>query len=328
MNRATSILGLLIGLAACLPCVAQTSSSASFLDKPVRLIVPYPPGGGGDVVFRLITEPLAARLGRPVYMDYKPGASGTIGLNALAHSPADGYTLGVGSSDAIALAPNYYPKLGYDPIKDLQPIAIVAEMPLVLMVRTESPIKSYKDLVQMAKAKPGSISYGTPGAGSAPNIMGALLAKDSGIEITHIPYKGTAPAIQDMLGGQVDAVITSGFDSVPLEKARRARTIVVTGTQRYPLLPNTPTAREMGSNSLDDLKVWFGIFSPSSVPKPMIERYAKEIDQIINKNDFKARSADLGFVPIRITPEEFVSRVRADTVRLANLVKRTGVKPD
>lgn len=328
MKTNQKLLALLIGFATAITSIAQTSLPKDYPTKPIRLVVPYAAGGGGDSVFRLITEPLAARLGQPVYFDYKSGAGGTIGLNTLSKSEPDGYTLGVGSSDAVALAPNYYPKLGYDPIKDLYPMAIVAEMPLVLLVKADSPLKSFRDLLKMGSEKPGSITYGTPGAGSAPHIMGALLSKGSGVELTHIPYKGTAPAIQDLLGGQVAAIITSGFDAVPLEKAGRVRTLVLTGTQRYPLLPNTPTAKEFDIDLVDDLKVWFGVFAPASISKSVADKLAREIDQVISTAHFKERAADLGFVPIRITPEQFKARVRADTIRLAAFVRRTGVKPE
>jgi tripartite-type tricarboxylate transporter receptor subunit TctC len=228
----------------------------------------------------------------------------------------------VGSSDAVALAPNFYPKLGYKPDKDLQPIAIVAEMPLVLMVKADSPITSLKDLIRRAKADPGSITYGTPGRGSSPHLMGVLLAKGAGIELSHIPYKGTAPAITDLFGGHVAVVVTSGFDSVPLEKAGRVRTLAVTGTKRYPLLPATPTIH------VDDLMVWFGLFAPAGIPRPIVDRLSREIDDIVAKDEYKNRAAELGFVPIRTTPDKFMARMRSDMARLASMVNRTGVKPE
>lgn len=323
------VASLLCGMAfALIAIVHPAAADEKYPAKPIKLIVPYPAGGGGDAVFRLVTEPLAARLGQPVYFDYKAGAGGTIGLNALAKSEANGYSLGVASSDAVALAPNFFTKLPYDPQKDIQPIAIVAEMPLVLLVKADSPIGSFKELLKMGFEKPGTITYGTPGAGSSPHIMGALLSKGSGVELTHVPYKGTAPAIQDLLSGQVSAIITSGFDSVPLEKAGRVRTILVTGTQRYPLLPNTPTAKEAGIDLVDDLKVWFGIFAPSAVPKPVIDRLSREIAQIISTEKFKVKSAELGFVPVRISPDQFRARLRDDTLRLAAFVRRTGVRQE
>lgn len=322
------VAALAIGLSALPGSWAQAPDARAYPTKPVRLVVPYAAGGGGDAVFRLVTEPLAARLGQPLYFDYRAGAGGTIGLNLLSKAEADGYSLGVGSSDAVALAPNYHARLGYDPQKDLLPIAIVAEMPLVLLVKADSPIKGYKDLVKMAADKPGSVTYGTPGSGSASHIMGALLASGSGVEFTHIPYKGTAPAIQDLLGGQVTTIITSGFDAVPLDKAGRVRALAVSGTQRYALLPKTPTAREQGVDLVDELKVWFGVFAPAGVSKAIVGRLAREIDQIISTEQFKTRSAELGFVPIHTTPEQFQLRVQEDTTRLAALVRRTGVKPD
>lgn len=304
------------------------ATSAAYPTKPIRVIVPYAPGGGGDTVFRTITEPLAVRVGQPVVMDYHAGAGGTIGLGVLAHAAADGYSIGIGSSDAVALAPNFYPKLGYDPLKDLAPVAIVAEMPLVLMVRTDSPIRSVADMLAKATARPGSISYGTPGRGSSPHIMGELLARGARVELNHIPYKGTGPAIQDLLGGHVDSVVVSGFDSVPLEKAGRVRTLAVTGTQRYVLLPQTPTFRESGVATLDDLRVWFGLFAPASTPRSSVDRLSTEIAAIVSTDEFSRRASELGFVPVKATPDEVRQRVRADVANLADMVKRTGVKPD
>lgn len=308
--------------------LAQGSNPAIYPDKSIRVIVPYAPGGGGDTVFRLITDPLGANLGKPVVMDHKAGAGGTIGLEVLARSAADGYTIGVGSSDAVALAPNFYPKLGYAPNDDLQPIAIVAEMPLVLLVKADSSITSLKSLIEMARAKPGSVTYGTPGKGSSPHLMGELLARGAGVELTHVPYRGTAPAITDLLGGHVGAVVTSGFDAVPMEKAGRVRTIAVTGSKRYPLLPNTPTIKEFGIDSVDDLKVWFGLLAPAGIPRPILDKLFREIDSIIAKDEFKSRAAELGFVPIRDTPDQFKTRVRNDIERFASMIARTGVKPE
>jgi len=304
------------------------AGATAYPSKPIRVIVPYAPGGGGDTVFRTLTEPLAVRVRQPVFMEHHAGAGGTIGLDVLAHAAPDGYSIGVGSSDAVALAPNFYPKLGYDPQKDLVPIAIVAEMPLVLMVKAESPIQSLPDLLASARAKPASVSYGTPGRGSSPHIMGELLARGAKVELNHIPYKGTGPAIQDLLGGHVDAVVVSGFDSVPLEKAKRVRTLAVTGTQRYPLLPQTPTFRESGVDTLDDLRVWFGLFAPAGTPRAAVERLSGAIDAIVATEEFSRKASELGFVPIRATPEQVRERVRTDIAKLAEMVKRTGVKPD
>lgn len=308
--------------------LAQTSSgaAAAYPDKPIRLIVPYAAGGGGDAVFRTITEPLAIRMGKPIYFDYKPGAGGTIGMDVLAHSAPDGYSIGVGSSDALALAPALFPKLPYDAHKDMTPISIVAEMPLVLLVRADSPITSFEDLLKTARAGLKPVSFGTPGHGSSPHVMGELLAKAAKVELTHIPYKGTAPAINDLLGGQVTAVITSGFDAVPLEKAGRVRTIGVTGTKRYPLLPGTPTFQERGIEDVNELLVWFGLFAPANTPQPIIDKLSAGVTAILGRDDFRVRAAELGFVPVVLTPESFKARVRADIDRLAAMVARTGVK--
>lgn len=301
---------------------------AAYPTKPIRVIVPYAPGGGGDTVFRTITEPLGARLGQPVFMEHHPGAGGTIGLGVLARSAPDGYTLGVGSSDAVALAPNFYPRLGYEPQKDLSPIAIVAEMPLVLMVKADSQIGSLTDLIARARAKQQPVSYGTPGRGSSSHLMGELLARGAGIELTHVPYKGTGPAIQDLLGGHVDALVVSGFDSVPLQKAGRVRTLATTGTKRYALLPETPTFKEEGIDTLDDLRVWFGLFAPSGIPRQYAAQISKALDSIVATEEFAARASELGFIPVRDNPDQVRDRVRSDITKLAALVRRTGVKPD
>lgn len=328
MKISRRLFALCVGLSASSVGLARSQPPNGYPNKPIRLVVPYTTGGGGDAVFRLVTEPLAARIGQAIYFDYKPGAAGTIGLNTLSKSDADGYSIGVGSSDAVALAPNYYQKLAYDPIKDLRPIAIVADMPLVLLVKADSPLKSFEALIKMATERPGSVAYGTPGAGSSSNIMGVMLSKGAGVELTHVPYKGTAPAIGDLLGGHVTAIITSGFDAVPLEKAGRVRPLVLTGSHRYPLLPNTPTAKELGIDLVDDLKVWFGLFAPAGTSTPIVDMLWREIDQIVATEHFRTRAAELGFVPIRTTPEQVEARVRADTTNLAAFVRRTGVKPE
>lgn len=334
MKRRTTALAGLLGLALSLSALAQVPAAPSpagapgYPDRVIRVVIPYAAGGGGDAVFRMITDPLAASLGKPVLMDYHAGAGGTIGVELLARSAPDGYTIGVGSSDAVALAPNFYPRLGYDPAKDLQPIAIVAEMPLVLMVKADSPFTSLKDLLQAAKAKPGSVTYGTPGRGTSPHLMGELLARGAGVELVHVPYKGTAPALTDLFGGHVMAVVASGFDAVPLEKAGRVRTLSVSGNQRYPLLPKTPTIKEQGISGADDLLVWFGLFAPANIPRPVLDRLSREIDQIIAKPEFKTRAAELGFVPIRTTPDQFKTRVKADLASFSQMVKRTGITPE
>lgn len=307
-----------------LPAMASDNYPA----KPVRVVVPYAPGGTGDLVFRLITDPLGARLGQPFVMDYHAGAGGTMGVNAVAQATPDGYSIGVGSSDAVALAPHFYQKLGYSPLTDLAPIAIVAEMPLVLVVRSDSPFRTLAEFLQAAGAKPGTISYGTPGHGSSPHIMGELLSRNAGVELTHVPYKGTGPAIQDLLGGHIDAIVVSGFDSVPMEKAGRIHPLAVTGGQRYPLLAQTPTFQESGVDGLNDLRVWFGLFAPSATPDAIIGRLSAEIDSIISTPEFIDRAAELGFVPVRATPGEVRQRVQDDVRHFADMIRTTGVRPD
>lgn len=235
------------------------------------MILPYAVGGGGDAVLRTLTDPLGKTLGQPIYMDYKAGAGGTIGLDAVAHSAPDGYTIGIGSSDAVAMAPNLFPKLNYDPRKDLKPIAIVAEMPLVLMVKADSPHQTLQDLLKDAKAQPRAISSGTPRPGSSPHLMGELLGRSAGVRLVHVPYKGTAPAIIDLFGSSVSCVIVSGFDSVPLQKAGRVRTLAVTGSARYPLLASTPTRPRSASRvspASTTLLSGSASWAPAQSPRP------------------------------------------------------------
>ena len=306
---ATLTLGLAPGLAA-----AQAWPS-----KPITLVVPFPPGGSSDVLARSLTGPLSQSLGQPVIVESRPGAGATIGADYVAKAKPDGYTLLMGAVHHT-IATSVYRKLPYDFEKSFAPITTVALVPNVLTVNAKSPATDTKSLIALAKASPGKLSFGSNGNGTVQHLIGTQFASLAGVDILHVPYKGSAPLTTDLLGGQVDMSFDTLTPLVPHIKGGKLRALAVTTAKRSSTLPDVPTLAESGMKDFN-LGTWFGILAPAATPQDIVTRLNAEMVKIIQSPDFKKRMEEVGADPVGDTPAQMAAQIRDDTARFAKLVK-------
>lgn len=316
---------LCAGVAAALSIVAgNAAAQANFPTRPVTLIVSAAPGGTTDIAARLIAQPLGQALGQSVVVENKPGASGGIAAQAVARATPDGYTLLLQYSGFQVITPNITPNLGWDPIKDFSPVANVLSAPQLVVVRPDLPINSLKELVAYAKANPGKLNYASSGNGSLQQVATELLNQMAGTQITHIPYKGTGPALNDLLGGAVDMTITTPPPLLGQIAAGKLRALAVTGSTRLPSLPNVPTAAEAG---FPDLLVssWFAMYAPAGTPQPVVDKIAGEIQKIMKTDAFRQKAADQGAEATFMGPKELGAYTQQELDRWNKVVKAANI---
>ena len=308
-------------------CIAGGSAWAqAWPSKPISLVVPFPAGGTTDVLARAVGQELSKSLGQPVVVESKPGAGATLGADFVVKSKPDGYTLLMGAVHHT-IASSVYKKLPYDFQKDLAPVTTVALVPNVLVINPNVAAKNTKELLALAKANPGKLTYGSNGNGTGQHLIGAQFESMGGVELLHVPYKGSGPLTTDLLGGQ----ITMSFDTItPVLshiKAGKLRALAVTTAKRSPALPDVPTLDESGLKGFN-LGTWFGILAPANTPRDVVVRLNAEIVKIVNAPDFKKKMEDIGAEPIGNTPEQMAKQIKDDTERFAKLVKDAGVSID
>lgn len=296
-------------------------------NKPIKLVVPFPAGGGTDIFARVIGNKLAETLKWVVVVDNKPGAGGNIGIDAVAKSPPDGYTIGLGQTSNLAINPSLYAKLPYDPLKDLVPIVLVADAPLVLVVPANSPFKTVADVVAAAKKKPGDVTFGSPGNGTVAHLTGELFQMAAGVKFQHIPYKGSAQALTDLMGGQVQAYMSSIPTALSHIKGGKLRALAVTSPKRVPSLPDVPTIAEAGYKGFD-ANTWFGLVAPAGTPAPIVTKINAEVNRILKMPDVKEKFAAEGGGPIGGSSQEFAALLKSDYVKWGKVVKDSGAKLD
>lgn len=274
------------------------AAAQAFPGKPLKIVVPFPPGGSTDLLARRIGEKLAAALGQPVVVENRPGAGGATGSVEVARAAADGHTMLFGVTGTHAISPAINPKLGYDPRADFAAVAIVVSAPLVVVVRAESPHKTLADLLTWARANPQRLTHGSPGNGTTMHLTGEMFALATGSTLTHVPYKGSAPATQDLLGGQIEAMFSDLLVALPLVQGGKLRALAVTSRQRHPLLPAVPTMAEADARQLGDFESlsWQGLFVPAGTPAPVLERLNAEVVKALRAADLKDFFAERGFV--------------------------------
>jgi tripartite-type tricarboxylate transporter receptor subunit TctC len=298
----------------------------SYPSKPVRMILPFPPGGPTDIVGRLVAQKLQEQIGQPVVSDSRPGASGNVGLELASKSAPDGYTI-VLSSPVIALSPHLYTKLNYDPMKDLAPISLVGAVRNVLVVHPSVPARTVKDLVLLARKAPGRLNYGSGGIGTTTHLAPELLKSLEKLDIVHIPYKGSGVALIGLASGQVDMEILAVPAAVGQIQAGRVRALAVLAPQRAVQLPNVPTAKESGYPDFD-ISVWYGILAPAATPRDVITRLNAELNKAVSANDMKEKFTTNGVDAIGGTPEQFRDFIRSESVRFGKVIKDAGIKPE
>lgn len=305
-----------------LPGFAQ----ATYPNRPIRFIVPYPPGGGTDIVARLVAQKMTQSMGQTVVVDNKGGASTIIGTEALAKAEPDGYTFGL-ITDSHAINPTFFKKLPYDSEKDFEPVSQLVFVPLVLVVNPSLNVKTLPELIAAAKARPGRINYASPGNGSPHNLAMEWLKSLAGIHMTHIPYKGVAPALADLVAGQVDVMFTGTSSAYPYVKSGKLVALAVSSASRQPSFPDTPSVAEAALPAFDFM-TWYGTAAPAGTPKEITARLSHEIALALAQRDVRDRLATLGVVAAPSSPQEFGAFLRKHTESLAKLVKLTGHKPE
>lgn len=308
-----------LGVASAVSAGAQTYPA-----KPVRIVVPFPAGGGVDLTARTVGQKLTDYLGQQVVVDNRAGAAGTIGAEHVAKSAPDGYTLLVAGPGSVAVAPLLFPKLGYNPLKDLAPVTMLVTMPYIIVAHPSVPAKNAGELIKLAKANPGKLNMASGGAGTGQHLAGELFNVMAGIRMIHIPYKGTAPAIADIMGGHADLTF-SDPSVLPQLHAGRLNVIGVTSKKRYPPLPNVPTVDESGLPGFDALN-WYPLMAPAGTPRDLIARLNAEAIKALNAADVREKLMAQGLIPTPMTPEELGQFIRDDYERWARVVKAANVK--
>jgi tripartite-type tricarboxylate transporter receptor subunit TctC len=317
-----SLLVLGLALALALDAAAQT-----YPTKPIRLIVPFPPGGSADILARAIGQKAGEGLGQSLVIENRPGAGTAIGAEALAKSPPDGYAIMIGTVSSHAINPAVNPKLPFDPVKDFTPVSLVASIPFAMVVHPSVPAKTVQEFIALARAKPGTLNYSSAGNGTSNHLAGELLKSMARIDIVHIPYKGSAPALNDLIAGQVLLMFDLVLTAAPHVKSGAVRGLAVTGAQRSAVLPELPTVAESGLPYYE-VSAWFGIFAPAGVPRPVVERLNAEFVKALRDPDLRQRLASQGAEPLTSTPAEFSAYLRSEIDKWAQVVRAAGMKVD
>jgi len=325
MNNPRALLPAAAGLAFALLALANPAAAQDYPIRPVRLIIPFPPGGSNDVVGRLIATHLAERLGKQVVVDNRGGAGGVIGTEVVAKSPADGYTLLI-ISMAHAVNPWLY-KLSYDPIKDFVPIGLLAKGANVLVVHPSLPVNSVKDLVALAKQKPGDLQYASAGIGSFQHLGGELFKLMAGVDILHVPFKGGGPAMVDIVGGHTKVMFSSMVQTVPQIKAGKLRALGTGGLERSPVLPDVPTIAEAGVPGYEAVN-WWGMVAPAGTSPAIIDRVNREVEAVQQSPEVQKQFANEGATPVSMKPADFGSFMVSEMNKWEKVVKQGGIKAE
>ena len=309
-----------------LVATAAIAAQAAWPDKPLKIVVPWAPGGSTDILARTVAEKLTRSLGQPVVVENKPGASGNIGSDIVAKSAPDGYTLLFGSMSTHVINPGMMASMPFNGVEDFTPIALLALVTNTVVVHPSVPANNMKELIAYAKANPGKVAYASGGPGSTNHLSAALLEKMAGIQMLHVPYKGGAPAVADTVGGQVQMFVTAGTQSLPHVKAGKLKLLAVTEKQRSPMLKDTPTVAETVPGY--ELAVWYGAFAPKGLPAEIQRRLNTEINAIMMLPDVKARLEGMAVEPLNATPEAFQAMMRADYEKYTRLVKELNIRAE
>jgi tripartite-type tricarboxylate transporter receptor subunit TctC len=313
-------------LAACLAAPAVAKAQA-FPSKPITIIVPFPPGGVTDPVARTVGQRMSESIKQAVIVDNKPGASGIIAAEFVKKAPADGYTVLFGFTGSHSVNPSLYAKLPYDPVKDFQPVTTLISTRHVLVVPADSPAKSVADLVALSKSKPGGLTFASQGIGAGGHLLGEMFKAQTGANLSHVPYKGSAPALQDVLAGRVDLFFDAVVTALPLIRDGRLRALAVATDERLKLLPDVPTMAQAGFPGIEGDQ-WFGMLVPAGTPEPVVRRLNEEFTKAVRSPDIAASFAERGLDVFTTTPDQFAAMMRADAAKFGKVVKDAGVRAD
>lgn len=312
---------LLVG---CMPL--SLAAQGAYPDQTIRMIVPYPPGGGVDVLGRIVAQKLSESLGQRVVVENRPGASGMIGSEQVAKAAPTGYTL-LANAAIHVINPSLYPKMSFDAMRDFAPVSLIAQVPLMLVVHPSLPVKSVRDLIALAKARPNELNFSSSGNATTPHLAGESFKIATGVRMQHVPYKGAAPSFIDLIGGHVQLTFDSMSVAMPYVKSGRVRALAVTTAKRSPTVPDLPTIAESGVPGFD-ISTWYGVWAPAGTPKDIANKIAAEIANALNQPAVRERLADLGAEPVGNTPEEFAAYCQSELVKWSIIVRESGAKAD
>ena len=327
MNRRRHILLAHMGLALAVVSGATFAQTGSFPNKPVRLVVPFPPGGTADTIGRLVAQKMGDSLKQPVVVDFKPGAATIIGADTVARSPADGYNLLLGSATTFVVNPIIYEKLAYNPSTAFDPVGIVGSSALTLNVNADLPEKNFADLMKAVKANPVKFNYGSHGNGSTVHFAAEMLWSAAGTKVAHIPYRGSSPAMTDLMAGQIPISFDAVPASISASKGGRVRILAVTGTSRSPLLPDVPTIAESGFPNVA-LESWWAIVAPAGLPENVKTALTKAVADAVNDKEVQSKLQAVGFDVKYGAPQNYFTLLKQDTAKLEPIAKANNIKPD
>jgi len=318
-----------LSLAATLAILAPHAAAAAdaYPAKPVRFVVAFPPGGGTDIIARSIAQKLTERIAQQVVVDNRPGAGGNIGTDIVAKSAPDGYTMLMGSAGPLAINASLFGKMPFDPIKDLAPVTLAASTPNVLVVHPSLRAATVKELIALAKARPGEINFASSGHGTPAHLAGELFNSMAGVKMVHVPYKGAAPALADLLGGQVQLMFSTMPPALPHVKDGKLRALAVTSAKRSPAAPDLPTLDEIALPGFE-ANTWHGVVVPAGTPATIVARLNREIVAILHLPEVVERLSGQGAEPVGSTPEEFAAYIRSETLKWAKVVRDSGAKAE
>ena len=319
--------GLSAALTAGLALVGASLQAQPYPSKPIRMMVPFPAGGGSDTIARVVGQKLTERLGQSIVVENRPGAGGSIGADVVAKAAPDGYTLLLGSTSELVQYPNVNPKIPYDPVRDFAPITLVATVPMVLVVHPSLPARSVKELVALTKARPDEINFGSAGNGATTHLAVELFILISGARMTHVPYKGSPQAVADLVAGNVQVGIPTMPAALPFIKAGRARALAITSGKRTPVLPDVPTMQEAGVQGYET-DLWTGILAPQGTPQAVLSKLHGEIVQVAALPEVKEALGRQGATPSTSTPQEFSAFMKTEYAKWGRVVKEANVRPN
>jgi tripartite-type tricarboxylate transporter receptor subunit TctC len=317
-----------LGVSALLATVAAVSAEAQsdYPSRAITLLVPFAAGGSSDVVMRLVSAKVSESIKQTIIIENRPGGGGNVAALALKNAPSDGYTLMMGHTGTHAINATLYPDLKFDPIKDFQPITALISFNNILLVPEASPAKTAVELVAFAKTKPDGLTYGSQGVGTGGHLLGVILAKQTGIKLVHVPYRGVAPAVTDMVAGRVDMMFSSYLTASPHIKSGKLRMLGLAGARRHPLIPEVPTMAEAGFAGVE-MEQWFGLFAPAGTSDPIVRRLNREFVAALQSDEVNKTLLPQGSIIIPGTPEDLAARVARDVVALGKVVKDSGATP-
>ncbi len=314
-----------LGTLAMLLTAVSASAQTNYPEKPVRVVAPFPAGSGADISARIVTQKLGELWAKPVVVENVPGAAGSVGAERVAKSAPDGYTLLFSGDAAMTTNVSLYSKLAYDPLRDFAPIMNFVETPNILIVHPSLPVKTVKELVALAKSRPGEITYASAGSGTSQHLGGALLANRAGVDLSHVPYKDGAVAMSDVIGGRVTMFFGNTLFAMPQVRAGKVRAIAASSLKRIPVVPELPTIAESGYPGFEAV-AWFGLLAPSGTPAAIITKLQQDAARVITMPDVRNKYTENGGIVVGNSPAEFAAQIKAEIIAKGNLVRASGAK--